>query len=138
MRIFIIGLIGSLLITLSSFIGLQTAFAFNIFTQPDSSGNSGVDCSGPAQGSTVCAEQGTTSDPITGAHGYLEGITNIVAIVAGIAAVILLIVGGIRYITSAGDAGKIKSARDTIAYALVGIVVIVVARILITYVVNRL
>jgi type IV secretory pathway VirB2 component (pilin) len=46
---------------------------------------------------------------------------------AGIVAVIVIVVGGIRYTTANGDPGKIKAGKDTILYAIVGIVVIIMA-----------
>ena len=114
------------------------AAAFDIFTG-NSGNNPGVDCSQPGVSqSAVCSQDNVTKNPLTGNGGFLSGITNIVAIVAGIAAVILLIVGGIRYITSGGDPEKVSSAKRTVTYALVGLVVIVVAQTLITYVVKRL
>ena len=118
----------------------STAAAFNIFNPTDSSGNStGVDCSqGNNSQSAVCSQGNTTTNPLTGNGGYLDEITNIVAIVAGIAAVILIVVGGIRLTASGGDAEKVSSARKTVSNALIGIVVIVVAHTLIIYVVTRL
>lgn len=78
------------------------------------------------------------SDPIAGENGVLAGIGNIVSFVAGAAAVILLVYGGIKYITSGGDPSKISSARDTILYALIGLAIVVLARTLIIFVVNKL
>lgn len=76
-----------------------------------------------------------TADPVT--HS-LEIIVNIVALVAGAAAVLLILVGSIKYITSAGDSAKVSSAKNTIIYALIGIVVIVAAKTILIYVVNKI
>lgn len=48
-------------------------------------------------------------------------------IVAGIVAVIAIVIGAVRYTTSGGDASNIKAAKDTILYAIVGLVVIIMA-----------
>ena len=132
--------LASLLVTvLTASISVSPVAAFNVFNPPDSNGNpTGVDCSkGSNSQSAVCSDN-TTNNPIAGPGGWLARITTIVAIVAGIAAVIIIVVGGIRYITSGGDPEKVSSAKRTVTYALVGLVVIVLAQTLITYVVDRL
>jgi hypothetical protein len=65
-------------------------------------------------------------------------IVNIIALVAGAAAVLLILVSSIKYITSAGDANKVGSAKNTIIYVLIGIVVIVAARTILIYVINKI
>jgi hypothetical protein len=52
----------------------------------------------------------------------------VVAIIAGISAVIMIILSGFRYVTSGGDTQKIASAKNTLIGAIVGLVIIVVAR----------
>lgn len=54
------------------------------------------------------------------------GLTT-VYIWAGIICVIILIIGGVRYATSAGNASGIQSGKNTIMYALVGLVVVIMA-----------
>lgn len=95
----------------------------------------GVDCSGAAAQSPVC-HAGTT-DPLTGSNGVIVKATNVLALVAGIAAVIIIIIAGIHFITSNGDPNAAGSARSTIIMAAVGIVVIVLAKSIITFIVSR-
>jgi hypothetical protein len=92
---------------------------------------------GGSQKSAVCTD---SSKPIAilGSNGIIVDITHIFAILAGIAAVIIIIVGGIRYTTSGGESGKVESAKNTVVNALIGVAVIVLAQALITYVVSRL
>lgn len=96
---------------------------------------SGVQCSGAAAKSPVC--HASTTDPLTGNNGVIVKAANIFALVAGIAAVIIIIIAGINFIMSSGDAAKTGRARETIIYAAVGIVVIVLARTIITFIVSR-
>jgi len=110
----------------------RTAAAFDPF-----GGTGGVDCSGDASSSAVCTDK-TTTNPISGSNGVLLNITKIVAFVGGVAAVILLIIGGLRYITSNGDPNAISGAKNTIVGALIGLAVIVLATSLITFVVDKL
>jgi len=64
-------------------------------------------------------------------------IINIFSIVVGIVAVIMIIVGGFKYITSGGDSGNITSAKNTIIYALIGLVVVALAQFLVQFVLNK-
>ena len=109
-----------------------------VYAAKDILGGSGVCSSGSGtSNSAVCTDKGagSTNNPISQELGK---ITDIVAFVAGAAAIVLIIIGGIRLIISRGDSNAIASARNTITYALIGLAVIVLARSLITYVVSRL
>jgi hypothetical protein len=110
------------------------ASAFDIFNTRQQ----GVDCSKTQnKESAVCVSK-TGQDPLTGTDGLLVKITSIVAFVAGAAAIIVIIVGSIKFITSGGDSNRISNARNTILYALVGLVVIVFAQTLVIYLVKKL
>lgn len=99
----------------------------------------GVECKTgqEANNSAVCQGK-TTEDPVSGTNGALLKITNIIAYVAGAAAVIILIVAGIYFITAGGDPAKVKSARDAVRNAVLGLLVIILARAIITFVIRRL
>ncbi|HET7640350.1 MAG TPA: hypothetical protein VFK47_16620, partial [Ktedonobacteraceae bacterium] len=64
--------------------------------------------------------------------------SNIIATLAGIAAVIMVIISGFMYVTSGGDPSKVNNARATLLYSIVGVVVIVMARTIIVFVINKL
>ncbi|MGB4759504.1 MAG: hypothetical protein WBP26_05630 [Candidatus Saccharimonadales bacterium] len=104
---------------------------------------SGV-CSGssPGAASPTCAEnkaqQSSNTNPLTGKDGLIMKISIIIASIAGIVAVIMVIVGGAGMITSGGDAGKIKTSRERIVHALIGVVVIALAQALVAFVVINL
>ncbi len=57
----------------------------------------------------------------------VRNILNAVYLWIGIIAVIAIIIGGVKYMTSQGDASKIKSAKDTILYAIIGLIVALLA-----------
>ena len=68
-------------------------------------------------------------------------ITNIInAIIGalGIVAVIVIIIGGVSYMTSSGDAGKVKKAKDTILYGIIGLVICVLAFAIVNFVIGKL
>ena len=84
----------------------------------------------------------TNADPIKGDNNNLvDSITNIInAIIGvlGIVAVIVIIVGGIGYMTSSGDAGKVKKAKDTILYGVIGLVIVVLAFAIVNFVIKNI
>ena len=97
----------------------------------------GADCSGSngTGSSAVCsdtsaANKNASDNPIV---DKLHQITNIIARVAGAAAILLLLVGSLQYITANGDSSKAANARNTIIYALVGVVVVFLAAAIIEF-----
>ena len=70
-------------------------------------------------------------------EGLVKSIINILSWVIGVASVIMIIVGGLRYVTSAGDSGSVSSAKNTIMYALVGLVVALFAQAMVQYVLGK-
>jgi hypothetical protein len=94
-----------------------------------------VDCT-RGSGSAVCTNR-TGADPLTGTDGVIIQATNILAWIGGVAAVIFMVVGGIKYITAAGAPADVQKAKETIIYAFVGLIAIVLARQVITYVLSR-
>lgn len=77
------------------------------------------------------------TNPLTGSDGILLRVASIIAIVAGFTALLLIIVGGFNYITAGGDAQKAKKARDMIIGALIGVVIIALSSIIITFVIRN-
>ena len=64
--------------------------------------------------------------PGTSTPEFTNTVTNIlnaIIAVAGIVAVIFIIIGGVQYMTSTGDPGKTKKAKDSILYALIGLII---------------
>ena len=62
---------------------------------------------------------------------------NVFSLVIGVIAVIMIMIGGLRYITSSGDPASTKSARDTILYAVIGLVVVALAQIIVRFVLTK-
>ena len=61
-------------------------------------------------------------------------IINVIIGVVGIVSVIFIVIGGLSYVTSAGDPGKTKKAKDTILYAIIGLIVAVLAFAIVNFV----
>ena len=71
------------------------------------------------------------------ASSAIAGILTTVYFVAGIIAVIVIIVSGFFHVTSQGDANKIKRAKDGILYSVVGLVIVMVAFIITNFIIGR-
>ena len=75
---------------------------------------------------------------INGDNGLIKTVVNVLLWAVGILSVILIIFSGFRYITSAGDAAKTKSAQSTLTYAVVGLIVAVFAWAIVNIVLDRI
>lgn len=95
-------------------------------------------CPTSGAGSTahVCSSQNNTQ--IDGSGGIIVKTTRIVAVITGVASIIMIMVGGFKYVISQGESAEINSAKNTILYALVGLVISVSAPFIIGFVINRL
>lgn len=90
----------------------------------------------------VKAQNSSGKDP---ALHIIQAATNIIAAVAGVAAVIIVVVSGIMFVTAggatpgqrAGDPNRIKSARSALTGALIGLVIIALAWTIVTFVTNK-
>jgi hypothetical protein len=89
----------------------------------------------------VCAGVGLTGGKC-GDNGaqvseVIKGVINVLSIIVGIVAVIMIIIGGLKYVTSAGDAAKVGSAKNTVIYAIVGLVIVALAQVIVRFVISQ-
>ena len=73
-----------------------------------------------------------------GDDGVFKQITNTILYIVGIIAVVMLIVGGIKYVLSGGDAKKVTDAKNTILYAIIGLVICFLAFAIVNFVISAL
>ncbi len=73
-----------------------------------------------------------------GDDGVFKQITNTILYIVGIIAVIMLIIGGIKYVISGGDAKKVTDAKNTILYAIIGLVIAFFAYAIVNFVISAL
>lgn len=104
--------------------------------------NSYADCTstngttGGLAGGAGCAQGSGQQSDLFGSNGVFKTITNVLLFVIGAISVIMLIIGGIRYVVSGGDSGAVTSAKNTILYAVIGIVVAILAYALVNFVIS--
>ena len=65
-------------------------------------------------------------------------VINWVLGIIGIVCVIVIIIGGVQYMTSTGDPGKVKKAKDTLLYAIIGLVVVILAAAIVNFVIANI
>jgi len=78
-----------------------------------------------------------TQDPKAAVDGIITNIINIFSLVVGVVSVIMIIVGGLKYITSGGDSGSVGGAKNTILYAIIGLVIVALAQVIVRFVLGR-
>ena len=78
------------------------------------------------------------SDATTRINDIVHTIVNLLSAVVGIVAVIMIIVGGFRYITSGGNDTSVTAAKNTILYAIIGLVVVALAQIIVRFTLSKL
>lgn len=88
-------------------------------TSPDAS------CAGGAQ---------ETTDKV---NSLITTIINIFSVVVGIVAVVMIIWGGLKYITSGGDSGNVTGAKNTILYAIIGLIIVALAQFIVRFVLGQ-
>jgi hypothetical protein len=94
------------------------------------------------QGSNLDLSTSTTCNDanITGSGksitDLIRQIIDILSVIIGAIAVVMIIIGGFRYVTSGGNAESTKSARQTIVYAIIGLVIVALAQIIVHFVLN--
>lgn len=64
-------------------------------------------------------------------------IVNVISLIVGVVAVVMIIFGGMKYITSGGESNKITSAKNTIMYALIGLIVVAFAQFIVRFVLQK-
>ncbi len=77
-------------------------------------------------------------NPLYGPDGIITRAVSGLSLLIGLIAVIIIIIQGIKMTLSTGDAGQVKSARDGVIYAAVGLVVAVLAQAIVRFVLNRI
>jgi hypothetical protein len=108
---------------------VQPVYAINVF-ENGCQGSTGGTSSG-ATGQICGSAKSETAEKFP---QYIKNIINTMIFLIGIIAVIMIVVGGVRYVVSNGESAQIKAAKDTITYAVIGLVVAVMAFAIVNFV----
>lgn len=100
---------------------------------------SGHDAFAACTSGAQCVKDGVMGAGDTGGgadlNAIIKNIVNLLLFVIGAVAVIMIVVGGIRYVTSNGESSAVTSAKNTILYAVIGLVVAVMAYAIVNFVI---
>ena len=83
-----------------------------------------------------CGSSEDQQGSLFGSEGVFTTVTNVLLFLIGAISVIMLIFGGIKYTISNGDPGAVTKAKDTIMYAVIGIIVALLAYAIVNFVVG--
>ncbi len=131
-KIFFAVLAGSTLLFMTVFLSPQPANAaqVDVFEKVCSSGSD----------ATACKEKASVKNdnPIYGKDGALTKIINLLSIIVGIAAIIGIMYAGLRFITSGNNPQQVTTARESVLYAVVALIVAATAQLLVRFIIGRM
>lgn len=113
------------------FFATALVFVVALLISQNSFGSSIVDGANAARGSGQPAD-------LFGGEGIFVTITNILLFIVGALSVIMLIIGGLRYVISGGSSANVTAAKNTILYAIVGLVISFLAFAAVNFVLSSL
>jgi len=104
-------------------------------------GGSKTDCSKTQAGNACHVGEGSKRVEVDcndkSLNRLIAQIVNILSIIVGVVAVIMMIYGGFRYITSGGDSGKVGDAKNTILYAIIGLIIVALAQFIVKFILEK-
>ena len=109
-------------VSLAAFIGVVTLTPVSVFADPTDQIRTGV--------TEVGGDTGGELGP------QLKTVIDVLFYILGTIAVIMIVIGGIRYTTSNGDTGAVTSAKNTILYSVVGLIVAILSYAIVNFVVD--
>ena len=111
--------------------GILMIGLLGVFT-PSVSAANGIDiCSGDSKDSVYCQNKDKGEDQV---NGIIKTIVEVLLMAVGAISIIMIVIGGILFALSSGDAQKAAKARSTILYAVVGLIVSVFASAIVNFV----
>ncbi|MGH7156729.1 MAG: pilin [Candidatus Saccharimonadales bacterium] len=119
------------LVIITSFLILVPALARADCTSCGST-QSAIQCGVNSAASGDC-----NTKPTGDLNTTVKDIVTVLSVLVGVAAVIMIIIAGLRYVTSAGSAEGAKSARNMLLYAIIGLVIVALAQIIVHFVLNQ-
>jgi hypothetical protein len=124
------------LVLVASALFLQAAPIAAAFTQQTI--NSGL-CAGSSGevSDSAAAANCNSSDATDKINNLIQTIVNLLSAIVGFVAVVMIIVGGLRYITSGGNDTSVTGAKNTILYAIIGLIIVALSQLIVHFVLNK-
>src|SRR5258708_28446345 len=70
-------------------------------------------------------------------NNIIHTVINLLSVVVGVVAVIMIIIGGLRYITSGGSDTSVTGAKNTILYAIIGLIIVALAQVMVRFILSK-
>jgi beta-lactamase regulating signal transducer with metallopeptidase domain len=115
---------------------LLAIFSMPVLADCSSCSGSNLSTQQAVQCGSSCAS-GSNQTPAqanTQVNNTVKNIVNILSVVVGIIAVIMIVIGGFRYVTSGGKQESVAAAKNTILYALIGLIIAAMAQVLVRFI----
>ncbi len=130
----------SLLLVPAIALSLGLFVPLTVNAAPAAGSSCGTGFTGGLQAGADCSKTNQSNVPTTllGSGGVFTTIVNILLYIIAAIAVIMLIIGGIRYVTSGGNSAAVTGAKNTILYAVIGIIIAVLAYAIVNFVLGAL
>ncbi len=106
--------------SLASIVFAPASFAFSLSIQDGASSARGVN----------------QATDLFGNSGIFTTITNVMLFIVGAISVIMIVIGGLRYVISGGNSANVTTAKNTILYAIVGLIISIMAYAIINFVIS--
>ena len=89
-------------------------------------------------GGQECQSGNTPNSATQSLQHLIHKLINLFSAVVGIVAVIMIIVGGFRYVTSGGSDTSVTSAKNTILYAIIGLIIVALSQAIVIFTLNKI
>jgi len=123
---------------MSLFIGIGLLAPTAMILAPNSAFAECIDAKSCAKEGVCALDPAGCPAPEKKVNDTVKTAINILSVVVGIASVIMIILAGFKFVTSSGAPEKVSSARNTILYAVIGLVIVGLAQIIVYFVINQL
>jgi hypothetical protein len=128
-------IVGTLLIMVLSLAAINAPAYAAVDIIPGCDSGSALYSRGAAVCTDVNAQKASGTNPVV---NVIKIAIIFISYVTGIAAVILIVISGIRFMTAGGDSNKVGEARGTLLYAVIGIFITMIAQGLVAFVLDKI
>jgi hypothetical protein len=128
------------LVTISALGAILLPVAMPVAVMAQAPGSPNIEnglCTGANLSTTPETCSNTTATASSKVDTIITTVINIFSLVVGVVSVIMIIIGGLKYITSGGDSGNVSGAKNTILYAIIGLVIVALAQVIVKFVLGR-
>lgn len=83
-----------------------------------------------------CSNTSSSIDQANGLAAFAKTAVNVMSLVVGVLAVLMIVYGGLRYVTSGGSSEGVGNAKNVIIYAIIGLIIVALAQAIVHFVLN--